>query len=177
MNLLDLIKAHASEQATAGNFSDVATILNSATETTEDHTYYTSRKLVTELGVDAYRIVSGTLAAIGEQDPLVKDFHQMLNSTGLPFADPMTQAMLDQIGAVAQWPAPLIAQLKEIGIKTESPAQKHLGGAVTEQECQAAWMADYLLAVLRDRHANARLGLQAGTITTIDQLHAVLTGA
>lgn len=177
MDLIDLIKQNASEAATAGDYASVADALNANNIDVIDSTYYTSRYLVTLLGVDAYRTVSGSLAAIGDIDPLVKDIHQTLNTTGIDFSTVLTQSMIDQLGAAAGWTQELIDTLKAIGRSKTSLALKEIGAAVTAEQCQAVWMKDILTATLRDRHANARYGIDGGTITTLQQLNAVLGGA
>lgn len=177
MSLIELIKQHASEAATAGDYALVASVLNANDVDVVDDTYYTSRYLVTLLGVDTYRIVSGSLAAIGEVDPLVKDIHQTLNTTGVDFSTELTQGMIDLLGANAGWSQELIDRLKAIGRSKTSLALKELGAAVTAEECEAAWMKDILTATVRDRSATARYGIDGGTITTLEQLNAVLGGA
>ena len=176
MTLLEAIKANASEQATAGDYAAVAAILNAQSINVSDSTYYTSRYLVTLLGPDNYRLVSGSLAAIGSQDPLVKDIHQTLNTTGVDFSTELTQGMIDLLGANAGWSQELIDTLKAIGRSKTSLAIQELGSAVTAEQCEAAWMRDILTATVRDRSATARYGIEGGSITTLEQLNAVLGG-
>lgn len=174
MNLIELIKQHASESATVGDYSAVAATLNAVNVDVIDSTYYTSRYLVTLLGVDNYRIVSGSLAAIGEMDPLVKDIHQTLNTTGVDFSTPLTQSMIDQLGAAASWPQELIDTLKAIGRSQTSLALKELGVAVTAEQCEAAWMKSYLSDWLENARGNALGKIQSGEISTLETLKTFL---
>lgn len=174
MSLIELIKQHASEAATAGDYALVASVLNANDVDVVDDTYYTSRYLVTLLGVDTYRIVSGSLAAIGEVDPLVKDIHQTLNTTGVDFSTELTQGMIDLLGANAGWPQELIDTLKAIGRSQTSIALKELGAAVTAEQCESAWMKSYLADWLENARGNALGKIQSGEISTLEALKTLL---
>lgn len=176
MSLIELIKQHASEAATAGDYALVASVLNANDVDVVDNTYYTSRYLVTLLGVDTYRIVSGSLAAIGEVDPLVRDIHQTLATTGVDFSTDLTQQMIDQIGAVASWPVEVINQLKAIGRFTRSPAEQYLGAAVTADECQDVWVKSELRDHITNVASNALSKVLSGEIGTLQDLKTYLGG-
>jgi hypothetical protein len=185
MTLLELINQNASELATAGDWDGVAAALNAPTEEIVDSTMYTDRHLIVTLGPDAFRLVAATLDGLEALDPLVKRVNRLLGSTGVDFSLPLTQGMIDTIYLATQaneneayrWSTEVRDALKHVGRRPASIAQVQLGSAVTADQCQAAWMASYLTAVARDRHANARYGIEAGAITTLEQLNAVLSGA
>jgi hypothetical protein len=174
MTLTELINEYARDAANSGQYATATEALNAASIDEIDDTWYSSRYLVTYLGPADYRIVSGSLAAIGEQDPLVKDIHQSLNGEGIDFSTDTTQGMIDQLGAAAGWSAEIIGKLKAIGRWTISPARKHLSRDVTQQEVQDAWVIYTLTNWLGDRTANAQSQINSGSITSTVALRTYL---
>lgn len=174
MTLAELINEYAREEANSGQYATATATLNTASIAEVDDTWYSSRYLVTYLGATDYRTVSGSLAAIGAQDPLVRDIHQSLNGEGIDFSTDTTQVMIDQLGAAAGWSAEIIGKLKAIGRWTISPARKHLSRDVTQQEVQDAWVKHTLTNWLGDRTANAQNQINSGAITSTVALCAYL---
>jgi len=86
-----------------------------------DSTLYTVAKLVKVVGESSATLVMGTLQQVAAQNPLVESFRIKLCSSGQDWSDPDWQSKIDSLGAanLGNWGAPLIAQLKEIGIKPQ----------------------------------------------------------
>lgn len=130
----------------AGTAQELANHLNAKTIEVKDETFYTSRQLVNVIGPDHYRVVSATINQASQLDPLLADLFTTLKTTGISFADPLTQEMIDQLSVMANWPGEIATLMKEMGIKFYSIAEKELGQDVTEL------MAEELLAAAgRDR--------------------------
>lgn len=119
--------------------AEAAGLLNAKTVRVENAELVSTRGLLQVLGPDALRTALSLLEQAGQADPLLRSFAQTIATTGISFADPVTQAMLDALGQ-AGWPAELVAALKAVGVRHVSPAEQVLGEGyvVTEQEAGAA---------------------------------------
>lgn len=137
--LYDAILAYAQTEAIAGFWPQVAGILNTP-RVIRQHTRGVTYALIrTILGDESRAIVANTLR--DSQSGELRDAHLVLlnESTGLDLSSDARQTMLDQVGAAAQWPQELIDGLKAMGVTRQAPAAAYGFGAVTEEECQAAW--------------------------------------
>jgi len=133
MSLRDLIETYAAADAESARWADVATILNTPT---------IEQRASTKVGFDAFIAVIGTDTA----EQVLKELsfteigtslRRRLELSALDFADAATIEQLDKIGA--KLTSDVLRKLKELGVKTISPAE--LGGLqpVTAEQCSDAW--------------------------------------
>lgn len=137
--IYDPILQYAQPQATAGDWAAVAAILNAPTVIQRHSAPVTYVKIRQRFGDTARKAVADTLR--DSQNGDLRDAHAVLldEKAGLDLSTDDRQALLDQVGAAAQWPADLIAGLKALGVTRRSPAAAYGLEPVTAEQCQAAW--------------------------------------
>jgi hypothetical protein len=118
--------------------------------------------------------------------PRAREAHRLLSGIGLDLSHPDVQAMLPVIGAA--WPAGMVAKIQRFGCWTTAPWQDAgLGAAPTAEEIQATWepyalrqsleaVADAAYMAFVTRFNAAKAGIDDGTLTTTEQVTAVLAG-
>lgn len=112
-----------------------------------DGTLYTGKHLIKLLGLDAYRLMSVTISAVAAQDPLVADAQRWLGSTGIDFSDDSTQAMLDVLATVGNWPSEVLAAIKAVGRPLRTKWTDYGGaGDLPTIEANQAEQASYALS-------------------------------
>jgi hypothetical protein len=132
--LADLIKQHALADAQAGNWSDVAAILNAPTVEVRNPKSWTMADLIGLVGVQPAALVGGTIQAAGVSNPIFAGAWIALNVTGLQLHTDERQSMIDGLAAAGSWPAELTAAVKAAGLTYTSLSD------ATAAQCEAAWV-------------------------------------
>lgn len=137
--IYDPILQYARAEADAANWSAVAAALNAPTIIDRHTTPVTYVKIRQRFGDASRKTVADTLR--DSQNGDLRDAHAVLldEKAGLDLSTDDRQALLDQVGAAAQWPTELINGLKALGVTRRSPAQAYGFEPVTAEQCQAAW--------------------------------------
>ena len=194
MNILNCLLscAPAVTAASAGDWATAATNLSTSTRVHTDTTLRNSRwlmiQLATVLDPQTGATEADLLITTLENSPIprAREAHRLLSGIGLDLSHPDVQVMLPVIGA--NWPAGMVAKIQRFGRWTTAPWQDAgLGAAPTEEEIQAAWepyalkqsleaVADAAYAEFVSRFNLAKAGIDDGTLTTTEQVNAVLAG-
>lgn len=194
MSVLNCILSHA-PAVTAASTSDwaaAATALATASQIRTNTTFRNSRWLMTQLATVLDPQTGATEADLlittleNSPIPRAREAHRLLSGIGLALSHPDVQAMLPVIGA--NWPAGMVAKIQRFGRWTTAPWQDAgLGAAPTAEEIQAVWepyalrqsleaVADAAYAEFVTRFNAAKAGIDDGTLTTTEQVNAVLAG-
>lgn len=194
MSLLNCIlsSAPASAEANAGDWDAAAVSLAASTRVHTDTTLRNSRWLMIQLATVLDPQTGATEADLlittleNSPYPRAREAHRLLSGNGLDLSHPDVQAMLPVIGA--SWPRTLLEKIQRAGRWTTAPWQDAgLGAAPTAAEIQAVWepytrrqsleeIADAEYQAFVARYNAAKAGIDAGTLTTTEQVTAVLTG-
>ena len=75
--------------------------------------------IMTAVGVDAGRLVLGTLKAASEADPILAAAYQALVTVGISLSDDLRQGMIDQLAVAGQWPNSVRDAVKALGRVTQ----------------------------------------------------------
>lgn len=126
--------------------------LNDPSIEVKNEVLQTNRAILQAIGPEAYELVSATLKAAAASSNLLDDFRTTLITTGVNFADPITQLMITQLSGA--WPAGLTAQLRALGITYRSLADELLGRAAQQPDIGIARRELYE-ASLRQQATNA----------------------
>lgn len=153
MNLITLIRQHAIAAAIAGQWAEVAAVLNASSVAKS------SRGTKTQ-AADVYLVMTAaereqTLAAMSTTET-GKDGRVKLAAEGLDFAHPLTVGLIQQLDAAGRLPPGVAAKLLALGNWTVSPAVDAGLGAVTAEQCRIAWQTDRLDARTINATALAR---------------------
>jgi hypothetical protein len=177
--LLNLIRQHALADAEDGDFAAVAATLSARTLAVENTKSWTMSDLINLVGPESAALIGGTIQAAGASNPIFAGAWIALNVTGLQLHTDERQAMIDGLAAAGSWPAELTAAVKAAGVTYTSLA----GRDVTAEECEAEWKKSQLHAIVDDRyqsyvekHNSAKSGIEDSTLTTAEQVNAVLEG-
>ena len=130
--LSSLIKEHASEAATKGDWESVAKIINGLTQTISDPTQW-SFGLMMSQGNLPQMLVAGIADAVkkaGQSNSLIDSAFIAFSTTGIQLHTPERQAMIDAIGA--ELPVEAVAAVKALGVRTVLV----YGSEVTAEQCQ-----------------------------------------
>lgn len=194
MSVLNCILSHA-PAVTAASTSDwaaAATALATASQIRTNTTFRNSRWLMSQLATVLDPQTGATEADLlittleNSPIPRAREAHRLLSGIGLALSHPDVQAMLPVIGA--NWPAGMVAKIQRFGRWTTAPWQDAgLGAAPTAEEIQAVWepyalrqsleaVADAAYAEFVTRFNAAKAGIDDGTLTTTEQVNAVLAG-
>lgn len=194
MSLLSCIlsSAAATAEANTGDWAAASTALSLATRVQTDTTLRNSRwlmiQLATVLDPQTGATEADLLITTLENSPIprAREAHRLLSGIGLDLSHPDVQAMLPVIGA--NWPAGMVAKIQRFGRWTTAPWQDAgLGAAPTAEEIQAVWepyaqrqsleaVADEAYMAFVTRFNQAKAGIDDGTLTTTEQVTAVLAG-
>lgn len=194
MSLLSCIRVSpaALASANAGDWGSAATTLSSSSQVHTDTTLRNSRWLMTQLtgildpqtGATEADLLISTLE--NSPIPRAREAHRLLSGEGLDLSHADVQVMLPAIGA--NWPPGLVEKIQRFGRWTTAPWQDAgLPQAPTAEEIQAVWgpyvlrqsleaVADAAYAEFVARYNAAKAGIDDGTITTAEQVTAVLAG-
>ena len=99
--------------------------LNAPSIEVRNETLQTNRAILSAIGPQAYELVSATLKAAAAASNLLDDFRTTLITTGVNFADPVTQGMISQLSPA--WPTDVTAALRALGITYRSLADQLFG--------------------------------------------------
>lgn len=75
----------------------------------------TGSEIVAAVGMDAARLVAGTLKAGADLDPLLALSYQAISTVGMSLSGDDRQAMIDQLAVSGQWPDPVRDAVKALG--------------------------------------------------------------
>ena len=116
----------AIEQSNAsGTAAEVLEAITALSVERSNSDLQTSRALTIAIGPEAAATALGGLKAAAATNPLFDSMYIALSSTGLDFAYPMVQQMIDTLTASGAWSSDLGALLKALGIWSESPLEHH----------------------------------------------------
>lgn len=194
MSLLNCILSSnaAAAAAGAGDWEAAAQAIATASRVHTDTTLRNSRwlmiQLATVLDPQTGATEADLLITTLENSPIprAREAHRLLSGDGLDLSHPDVQAMLPVIGA--NWPPGLVAKIQRFGRWTTAPWQDAgLPQAPTAEEIQAVWepyalkqsleaVADAAYAEFVTRFNAAKAGIDDGTLTTVEQVNAVLAG-
>lgn len=194
MSLLSCIlsSSTAATAVGAGDWAAAATALATSTRVHTDTTLRNSRWLMIQLanvldpqtGATEADLLITTLE--NSPIPRAREAHRLLSGDGLDLSHPDVQAMLPVIGA--NWPPGMVEKVQRFGRWTTAPWQDaRLGAAPTAEEIQAVWepyalrqsleaVADAAYAEFVIQYNAAKAGIDDGTLTTAEQVAAVLAG-
>jgi hypothetical protein len=136
MTLANVIQQYALTQATAGDWSAVAAILNAQTVEVRNPKSWTMADLITLVGAQEAALVGGTIQAAGASNSIFAGAWIALNVTGLQLYADDRQAMIDGLAAAGNWPEALAEAVKSAGLTYTSLA----GSTVSADECRKAWI-------------------------------------
>jgi hypothetical protein len=168
--LIDLIKTHALTEAQAGDWEAVAEILNATTVEIRNPKSWTFADLIGLVGAEGATLVGGTIQAAGASNPIFDSAWIALSVTGLQLHNDERQQMIDGLASAGNWPDQLRDTVKAAGVSYTSLSD------ATAEECQAAWNRDVIQAIWTARSVVVAEGIHDGTITTIEQILAVIGG-
>ncbi len=187
-----LSSAAASTHANAGDWEAAATALSLSTKVHADTTLRNSRWLMTQftgvLDPQTGATEADLLITTLENSPIsrAREAHRLLSGIGLDLSHPDVQATLPVIGA--NWPPGMVAKIQRFGRWTTAPWQDAgLPQAPTAEEIQAVWepyalrlslesTADEAYVAFVTLFNEAKAGIADGTLTTVEQVNAVLAG-
>ncbi len=170
--LINLIREHCLADAQAGNWSAVAATLNAPTVEVRNPKSWTMADLIGLVQPEGAELVGGTIKAAGESNPIFDGAWIALNVMGLQLHTDERQQMIEGLAVAGGWSDTLKNAVKAAGMTYTSLA----GTAVTAEQCQAAWGQDLIRSLWTARSAVVAEGIHDGTITTIEQILAVIGG-
>jgi len=137
----------------------------------------TVASIVDAVGLDAGRLVVGTIQAAAGQDPILAASSQALATVGMSLSSVDRQSLVDQLAVVGNWPDAIRDAVKALGGEwrprwrgegyTEAPTLESVQAEI-DRDATTAWL-DAKLAVVRE-------GLHDLTITTRQQVRDVFGG-
>jgi len=170
MFLIDLITQHANDEAIAGKWGIVANRLNELKTTIVDTTHW-SFGLMMRQGQLSQELDAGVALAIkeaGKVNPLMESAFITLSTTGLQLHTDDRQGMIEAIGVGL--PTEAVQAIKSLGIRDVAVV------VTTANECKLTWDNQQITSVWNARSAVVAEGIHEGTITTIEQIIAVIGG-
>ena len=168
--LIDLIKTHALTEAQSGDWSAVAAILNAPTVEVRNSKSWTFADLIGLVQPEGAALVGGTIQAAGATNPIFASAWIALSVTGLHLHTDERQQMIDGLALAGNWPDQLRNTVKAAGLSYTSLSDANA------EECQAAWDRDVISPIWIARSAVVAEGIHDGTITTVEQIIAVIGG-
>ena len=176
-NILDTDPA-LRDLADAGDVEGIVEAVNVADRERTNHELQTTLAIVVRHGAEFAATALGVLKAASAVNPLLDGIYIKLCSTGIDFADPLTQGMIDVVftGDFAAMAAPL----KQMGVWQESLADQ----LFPQTDIDAAFVELTLVLYERrklERLASARYSdviamIGAGEITTWEAARTALGG-
>jgi len=173
MNIVSILQAH--RDIAVMQPTDAVAALNVKNIPREDHSLYTFRELTNRYGTTFAATALGGLKAAAASNPLLDAAYQAIATTGLDFANPITQGMIDQLQAAGAWDSITASQLKAIGITDISLVEQmnSIGDTATEDDFNNALIELNRIDLLTQID-QARGQVANGTITTLDAFKAAL---
>ena len=137
----------------------------------------TVAEIVAAVGMDAGRLVVGTIQAAASQDPILAASYQALSTVGMSLSGADRQGLIDQLAIAGQWPDVVRDAVKALG-GVWRPRWQIKGYALqpTIESVQAEIDRDAAAAWYSARDAVVREGLHDLTITTQQQVRDVFGG-
>lgn len=120
---IDHVKAAIRASGATGNAAEVLASITAKTVERTNSELQTSRGLTLVLGPEATATALGGLKTAGQANPLLDSIYIAVSTTGLDFANPVTQQMIDQLIGAGVFSAELGAALKVLGRWQESPLE------------------------------------------------------
>jgi len=141
--MLAELKNAISALGLTGSYVQIADALNARVHRVSDNELYTVAGLVKALGPGLARVILTKFRSVVDTDPLMAAIYDKINSTGISFSDPDTQTMLDDLAAAGVFTQLEVADLKGIGVRMLSEAERVLGEGtvVTPDQVEAAMTA------------------------------------
>lgn len=181
--LIELIKQYAGDLAARSEWRDVEAALNLPQIPRKQPTT-SLKRFVTEFGSDTVE----TVLTVWSESELGKSLRSQLEIVGLDFTDPYILELIDRLDQASKFGIGIAEKLKSLGVITLTPWQNAgLPQAPTAEEIQAVWepyalrqsleaVADEAYATFVTRYNAAKSGIDDGTLTTTEQVTAVLAG-
>lgn len=175
MTLLNLIRSNdeANAAATEGKWPLVVDILTAKTVEQRSSGRTTFKEFIELFGLDTTELV---LAGWSTSE-VGKSLRNQLEVIGLDFSDSQTIELIDKLDSQSKWPTGIAEKLKGLGVWLASPAERAGLADPTAEECEKSYLSagvsDWFVAqsaVITER-------LAAGTITTRDEVAALISGA
>lgn len=163
--LYSLIQQYAPEAYIAEKDAAVVEVLNTKSNKHTDSTLRTARWVIVTFGPEAAGLILGTIKAVGASNPVVDAGYLSLNSDGLDLSHPTTQALIDVLAGVGNWPSELTAQLKAKGVWHTSPGEDFLGRSVTVDDIQSVRQWHGLNRRTVAAHNAVQAAIDAGEVT------------
>jgi hypothetical protein len=137
----------------------------------------TVAEIVNAVGLDAARLVVGTIQAGAVQDPLVASSHNALSTVGMSLSGQDRQSLIDQLAVAGNWPDSVRDAVKALGGVWRARWQvEGYAAEPTLESVQAEIDRDATAAWYTARDAVVREGLHNLTITTQQQVRDVFGG-
>jgi hypothetical protein len=137
----------------------------------------TVAEIVSAVGLDAGRLVVGTIQAGAAQDPLVASSHNALSTVGMSLSGADRQGLIDQLAIAGNWPDSVRDAVKALGGVSRSRWQvEGYAAEPTLESVQAKIDRDATAAWYTARDAVVREGFHNLTITTQQQVRDVFGG-
>jgi hypothetical protein len=165
--LANLINQHALEDAQAGKWDAVAATLNALTQaiTVGRVGGKASLSALVTAGIDPNQVIAAMRSV-----PMASELLDTLTATGVDWADDLTAYVMGGLvsaGKITQQTADVMRALSQ---RTEPVV------TTTAEACESAWRRHQVAAIWTARSAVVAEGIHDGTITTIEQIVAVIGG-
>lgn len=113
--------------------ADIFAALSAPSLQTTDHTLYTFRQLIQIIGPDMTSAVLGKLKAAAASNPLLDATYLAVCSSGIDFADPVTQEQVDALVTASVFTAEEGTALKAVGVQARSSLEANGLSDITEE--------------------------------------------
>ena len=165
--LANLINQHALSDAQAGKWDAVAATLNALTHTVTVGRVggKASLSALVAAGIDPSAVITAM-----RSDPMASELLNTLTASGVDWADDLTafvMGRLVQSGKITQQTADV---MRSLSVRSEPVIE------TTADQCKAAWDCERISAIWIARSAVVAEGIHGGTITTVEQILAVIGG-
>lgn len=112
--------------------------LNAPSEQIVDTELKTNRSIIVAFGPDAARAMISAFKAAADADPLLASVYLVLCSSGIDFSAPVAQGMIDQLVGSNVFTSEQGDQLKSLGVRQQTLANKFIGRPATIEDVVAA---------------------------------------
>ena len=137
--LYTAIVDHAKTEAEAGDWTAVATKLNTGTIYRADTTVWTSAKIMAKIGEADTNTVLATMKSVAASSPIMEGALLALNLTGLTLFSDERKAMVAALASAGSWDQSLIDKVAELSGKDYTIAEIYNIGTPTDVDCQTVW--------------------------------------
>ena len=139
---MDTLREVIARWELAGTPEEIAAALNAKTEVVPVTEPVTVATILRHFGEETARALLTKFLPLAASDPLMAAIYAQLNSTGIPFASPKTQEILDGLAARGVFTPQEVETLKGLGVQRKSKWETVAGdGAVVTPEQVAAALA------------------------------------